>query len=182
MTTQKTVFALALLSFAASVPAMGTALNINLDHVTMTGADATAVEFFGTITNTTASTIYLNGDSYTIVGLPSGAMDDSPFLADAPLTLAGGTSTLDIGLFTIDIPNGFATGLYNGSSFNILGGTGGSGDQNLEGTATFNVNVQNGAATPEPSTFLLSSGGLLGFGIVMLWHRRQGQRTLNRHS
>jgi hypothetical protein len=139
MTIKKSYLGLLLLTALTTIPATSTSLTIALDQSTLAGVPGSAVEFFGVITNTTASAIFLNGDSYTVLGLASGSLDDSPFFNNAPLSLAAGASSLDIGLFTINIPGNTVPALYSGSSFNILGGAG-SGDQNLEGTATFNVN------------------------------------------
>jgi hypothetical protein len=148
-------FALIFLIGLACAPAKGTALFISLDTPTLAGAPGDLLQFFGTISNTTGATVFLNGDNFNLTGFPPSALDDSPFFANAPLSLGAGASTADIGLFNVTIPNPFVGGDYGGT-FQILGGADGNA-QDVVATAFFTVQVD----TPEPSPAVLLSGALL---------------------
>jgi hypothetical protein len=102
------------------------------------------------------NTIYLNADSNNVDSPLT--VDDSGFFNNAPFSLAPSSSSGDFELFTVDIPNGTPVGLYTGS-FEILGG--GPSDQNVVGTATFDVEI-----TPDPGTLLLLGTGLLALGFL----------------
>lgn len=128
-------------------------------------AGTTVVEFFGTITNPTADTIYLLSDTISSSG--DSVLDDSPFDNNAPLSLGAGDSSGLIELFDLDIP-GTAPASYTGyfeidglSDADIAAGNYLTYDL-ANVTVTVNV-VSPVTATPEPTTFLL-----LGCGMALL--------------
>jgi hypothetical protein len=151
--------AVVLLTGLVYAPAKADTLSIAFDMPTLTGLPAAFLQFSGTITNTTGSTVYLNGDGFNLTGFDQSAIDDSPFFANTPPFLGPGGSTGDIGLFNITIPNPFATGNYGGT-FQVSGGADGNA-QDVIGTAYFTVQVQQPSGVPEPSSAVLMSGALL---------------------
>jgi len=140
-------------------------------------APATFFTFTGTITYTNADSIndvgvteYLNGDSFSI-DAPA-TLDDSSFLANAPLSMNPGDSWSGT-IFTVTAPSWVGGGLpqnfYTGS-FSIVGGSSPSDDTDVLATANFDVQV-----TPEPTSLLLLASGLAGLMGMMYWsnYRRQ---------
>ncbi len=116
------------------------------------------MQFFGTLTNTTNADLFLNADNFNLAELDPSTIDDSPFFANAPIFLGPGSSTGDIGLFNIAIPDPFATGNFGGT-FELLGGVDGDA-QDIIGSADFTVQVQQSTTVPEPSSAVLLSGSL----------------------
>ena len=120
---------------------------------------ATEADFFASITNSTASTIFLNGDSSN-TGSPFLSVNDAPFNSNAPLFLGAGQSTGPFELFAVDL--GFPTvapGTYSGNVFSILGGFTGSDAAYLANSA-FSVTV-TGASISAPEIDPASSIGAL---------------------
>lgn len=141
----------------AGTAAKADPISIVLDSPFQIGQPGTSVTFDATLFNTDpTNTIYLNADSNNVDSPLT--VDDSGFFNNAPFSLAPSSSSGDFELFTVDIPNGTPVGLYTGS-FEILGG--GPSDQNVVGTATFDVEI-----TPEPGTLLLLGTGLLALGFL----------------
>jgi len=115
------------------------------------------VTFSGTLTNTGATNVYINGDTVTSA-LP---FDDTPFLLGAPIFLA--PAGLFTGpLFTIFVPPGTPLGLYTGT-FSVLGGDSPGATDPLA-TAGFGVQV-----VPEPATWM--SG--FAMAALLLTRRRR---------
>ena len=123
----------------------------------------------------TSANLYLNADNFNIAGLDPGAIDDSPFFANAPIFLGPGSSTDDIGLFNITIPDPFATGDYEGT-FQVLGGVDGNA-QDIIGSADFTVQVQQPTAVPEPSSAVLLSASLFLLLVAKQIIRRERVRA-----
>lgn len=155
-------------------PAKADTLLIALDSPTLNGSPGDVLQFFGTLTNTTAADLYLNADNINLAGFDPSAIDDSPFFANTPLFLVPGGSTGDIRLFDITIPNPFATGNYGGT-FQVLGGVDGNA-QDIIGSAYFTVQVQQSAAVPEPSSAVLLSSGALLLLLVAKQSSNSGRR------
>jgi hypothetical protein len=121
------------------------------------------LQFFGTLTNTTSGTVYLNADNFNLATLPLSSFDDSPFFANAPVSLDGGGTSGDIELFDLDIPAPFTPGKYDGS-FQVLGGVDDNA-QDVVGTVNFTVQVQGPtSAIPEPTSLPLLGAAFLGIG------------------
>jgi hypothetical protein len=81
---------------------------------------------------------------------------------NAPISVAGDTTSSDFVMFTVNIPLGQSPGPYDGS-FTILGGPTaddpGGMDRDSLGSGSFEVDV-NGSA-PEPATIWLTGAALL---------------------
>lgn len=125
-------------------------------------APGSTLTFSATVTNTGGSTEYLNADSFT-VDSPL-FVDDTDFYTNFPLSLGAGESFTGQ-LFTVFLPSTTMSGLYAGS-FQIIGGTDPADFTDVLASANFDV-----SATPEPSSLLLLSTGVLG-GAVFLNRRR----------
>ncbi len=124
---------------------------------TISGNPGDVIPFSGTLLNNTSSTLFINSDSFTFA--IAGALDDSPFLINAPISLAGNASSGSFVFLDVTIPQGQAGGAYDGV-FTVLGGPDGGALNNL-GSAAFHVTVD--VVTPEPASIVL-----LGLGLATL--------------
>jgi len=151
--------------FATTLATLGTAaakadtLTIAFDQPTQSAAAGATLEFFGTITNDTTSTIFLNSDDLNLSGL-SFAVNDQ-FFNTVPVSLAAGASSDDIELFdvTLSDPLQDAPSIYSGT-YGLFGGDSGDAQDNL---AAQSFSVTSAPATnpvPEPSTLCLLLSGL----------------------
>ena len=133
------------------------ALTIVLDAPFQSGLTGSTLDFTGTITTSSVSTVSLGGDSFTLSGLFT--PNDGPFLNNAPLTMSASSmpSSGDIDLFTITIAPGTPAGIYAGV-FDILDGN------TVVGEVDFDIDV-----TPEPGTILLLGTGLLLLAGLIRW-------------
>jgi hypothetical protein len=127
------------------------------------------VSFAGTIVapGANAGVVYLNSDALNLVG--PFTLDDSPFILNAPLSMAPGATYTGV-LFTVSISQQAAIGAYTGF-FTILGGSNPSAMDQLSNTASFEVVV-----VPEPATALLLGTGLAGIAL------RAGRQRKNKAS
>ena len=172
------ILALALLSAGA---ASADTITITLDSPTLSGSAGDTLQFFGTLTNTTADTVFLNDVNFNLASIPLSSIDSSPFFTNAPLSLDaagsldGGFTSGDIELFDITIPDPdpFTPGNYSGT-FQVLGGADG-GSQDIVGTADFTVQVLGPVSGgPEPGSLGLMLAAFVGICVV---HRRRRIRN-----
>jgi hypothetical protein len=165
----KTLLCTMILATLGTVAAKADTVTITFDQPTQTATAGGTLEFFGTITNDTASTVFLNSDSFTLNGV-SFTLDDQ-FFNTVPVSLASGASSGDIELFDVmaSDPLVDAAGFYSGS-YTLVGGADGNAQDNL-GTGSFTVDVAN--PVPEPSSIcLLLSGGLAALAPLARKMRR----------
>lgn len=168
---------LALLPLALlAVPARAQ-LTLTLTPASQAGPAPSTFHFTGTLSNPTASEVFLNSDSLTFNG-PASTLDDSPFLNNAPLSLGpagSGSDTYTGGFFDVTLNSSAAPGTYFGT-FEVLGGPTAS-DQNIVASEDFSVTVTS-APVPEASSpvglgLLLA----LGMGGMALGARRKAAPT-----
>lgn len=171
MMNRKASFALTLIALGAvllmsSAVARADSLNLSLLSP-VTGYPGNTLSVTGTIVapTTNSGVVYLNSDALTLSG--SFLLDDSPFILNAPLTMAPGT-TYTAALFNVTILPAASEGTYTGF-FTILGGDGSnpSALNALSNTASFDVRV-----VPEPTTVLVLGAGLAGLAASRRRKRR----------
>ena len=151
-------------------------VNIDLTSALLSGPPGTVLTFNGTLSNTSASTVFLNSAGINLSGAFTPADEDpTPFFVNAPISLDAGDSTSAIDLFTIDIPDPFTPGLYSGT-FTILGGADGNA-QDILGSADFTVQVTS--AAPEPSMYGLLLASCLALAVVQLARKRSSHNVLS---
>jgi hypothetical protein len=155
----KILLSILMLATVGTVTAKADSVTITLDQPSQSAGPGQTIDFSGTITNTSGTTIFLNADDFNFVA--SGFSINDEFFNTVPISLApsgqAGDSSGDIELFEVTLNTPF-TGSYlpASGSYTLFGGTDGGAQDNL-GTTGFSV-----SPVPEPSSiYLLLSGSLL---------------------
>lgn len=118
--------------------------------------------YSGSLTNAGSETIFLNGSAYDF-SADNMVLDDSAFLANAPVSLAAGESSSLFPMFTLTVAPTVLENTYSGA-FTILGGNTDVAQIELA-TQNFAVRV-----VPAPSGLFV---GALGSLPALLWLRRK---------
>lgn len=118
------------------------------------------VEFDGTLTNTGATDLYLNGD-VVILNYPDLTVDDSIIYIYAPLFLSAGDSYTGA-FFDVTADAATPSGSYSGT-YTIQGGT---DSDTYDDIATADFTLDVGSPVAEPNPFLLLATGLAILAIV----------------
>lgn len=159
------LLAIAVAGAFLAVCAQADSLTVTLTQVSQSTTPGSTVTFDATVTNTSSTdTTFLNGDSW-ITSSPLLTIDDTPFLANFPLSLPPGESSGPLALFDVIIDPSAIPQTYDFNSFSILGGS----DENsfdAIGTTNFSVSVANVTATPECPSFVMFVLGLLLIGCA----------------
>ncbi len=147
------LFCSLMLAALSAFPAAADVVTIVFDQPNQMGLPGQTLEFFGTITNHTGGTVFLNNDDLNLAGLSFSINDQ--FFNTVPISLAPGQSSGDIELFDVMVANPLldAPATYLGI-YALFGGADGDAQDNL-GSASFSVNT-----TPEPAGFFLLLGVL----------------------
>jgi hypothetical protein len=137
-------------------------LIFSLTPPSLTGAPGDVLQFIGTLQNSGATDVFLNG---TETSSPARlTVDSEPFFANTPLSLGPGGS-FSGGVFDIHLDPAIVPGSYTGS-FAIRGGdTAGSFD--ILASAEFSVRVAGAVqAVAEPDTaYLIATALLIGWAL-----------------
>jgi PEP-CTERM motif len=150
-----------------TVAAKADTLTIVLDQPDQMAAPGQTLQFFGSITNDSDTTVYLNSDDFTLNGL-SFTVNDL-FFDTVPFFLApsgqSGDSSGDIELFDITVSDPLLDGAatYPGI-YDLVGGIDGNASDDL-GSASFSVTT-----VPEPSTLSLLLAGA-SLVLVPIWRK-----------
>ena len=165
-----TLLKAALALFLFAILPMGVRADSSQTQLTVSNITATPgqdVTVFGTITNTGTALVYLNGEGFSLGSSSFLNGDVTNFFANAPASLAGGTNSGLIALFSFDIAPGTVPGVYDENFLQLLGGAG-QFDQNDIADAEFSVTVKS-SRVPEPETTALLVLGLAG--LILLRRR-----------
>jgi hypothetical protein len=124
------------------------AVSITFSPNAQTSSQGSSVTFSGTIENIGSQTVFLNGDSISLLA-PGVTADDSDFLFNAPPSLSpGGIWTGAI--FQLDVGADTPPGAYNGS-FTVIGGAN-SSTFDILGSGLFQLKVVSGSPVPDASS------------------------------
>lgn len=146
---------LVLLAVAGS--GLATPVTISFNSSLLLAQRGQTITFSATVTNTTASPVFLNGDAVNIAA-PLTA-DDSLFFLNFPISLTA-NQMVTASIFSVMVPLNTPYGFYAGN-FDILGGSTPS-ELTTIGSAVFAVNV-----VPEPGALGLLIAGALGIAIAL---------------
>ena len=156
-----------------SQKASASSITFTLAQSSQTGTDGTTLQFFGTITNTDAATVFLNSDNFTLASGLFLSLDDLPFFALPPSLAPSGTtgdSTGSVEIFDVTIAANAPAGTYTGSFFQIFGGSSG-GSSDLLATEDFTITVAPAPPVPEPNTLVALAAGLSAIASLAIRRR-----------
>jgi hypothetical protein len=152
----KTILSTLIFAAFSAAAANADVVTITFDQANQSANPGATLQFFGTITNNTPNTVYLNSDDLTIGGPPDLASNDL-FFANVPISLAPngqlGASSGDIELFDVIVSNPLSNPLttYPGT-YDILGGSD-PGSAEVLSSTNFSVTT-----APEPAVNYLIFG------------------------
>ena len=167
------VFALSVLAVVALAPAIVKAdpVLFNLQDSVMVSAGGSAT-LTGSISNGGPPRVWLTSWTFTFSN-PLLTANDAALVSGLPLFLDSMQSYGPAAFFDVVAGAGLAPGLYTGS-ISIFGGDN-EGDENIEYTQRFDINVVGGQnPIPEPTTMLLLGSGLAG-AAALRRRRRQAK-------
>lgn len=183
MNTQRLLYAALALAAAVSLAPATRAQTLDLtllDANQTVTQGTTVVDFEATLFNPSATaTIYLNDASGTTAS-PFLSVDDSPFFANAPLSLAPGQSSGPFELFAVDLATNTAPGSYAGNGFEIQGGADGGAFTAFNDLADANFSVTVASSTlkaPEIDPASALSALTLLLGALAVFGTRRTSRA-----
>jgi len=161
----KTLLCTLMLAAFSAAAAKADEITITFDQPNQTGSEGQTLQFFGTITNNTSGTVFLNSDDLNLDGLSLATND--LFFVNAPISLAPDSNSGDIELFDVTVSNPLVdpAATYLGS-YDLLGGPDGNAADVL-GSASFSVTT-----TPEPSAIYLLLSVIAATAIIASRGRR----------
>ena len=144
-------------------------LLVVLSSPSQSGAPGDVLSFFGTMTNVSGDTIFLNSASSTSAS-SNLTVDLLPFFFNAPLSLGPGEASGLFEIFDVAIDPATPDGLIPGSTFSIQGGADSFALDDLA-DPSFDVTVQPPSSTvPEPSSAWLMLAVVAVFAILRRNH------------
>ena len=140
-------------------------LTFTLSPDTLTGAPGDTLMFFGTVTNSGSTTVFVNTDNVNLTGMGL-TLDDNPFFMNVPQILNAGDTSGRVELFDVAIDPTAAFSMYPGF-FSVVGGAT-NGSQDLLATSNFTVIVAPAAPPPAPNVPEPGSIAIMGMGCGVL--------------
>jgi hypothetical protein len=166
----KTLLCTLILATLGTAVAKADTITISFDQPNQAAAPGGSLQFFGTITNDSNATIYLNSDDLNLNGLSLTTNDQ--FFNTVPISLAPsgqpGDSSGDIELFDVTVSDPLldSAGTYSGT-YTLFGGADGNAQDNLS-SASFSVTT-----TPEPASIYLLLTGVPAALVSLRKQRRK---------
>lgn len=167
-----TMFAVALF---AALPAAVRADGGSLTLSSVSGGPGTEVTVYGTVSNSGSSTLFLNGESFTLGSSSLQNGDVTDFFLNAPFFLVPDSNSGSIALFQFKIAPGTPGGIYTGNFLDILGGAG-VFDQNVLATANFSIDVKSSTVREPGDSAML----MLGLVILAICRKYRPFRSIAR--
>jgi hypothetical protein len=173
----KALLCILILSTLGTAAAKADDLTITFDQPNQTVSAGGTLQFFGTITNDTDTTLFLNNDTLTLDGMSFTLTDQ--FFNNVPFFLTpegqAGSSSGDIELFDVSVNNPLldAAGVFSGA-YTLIGGADGGTDTAMDNLGTASFSVTTIAQTPEPSSLYLLLTGVLAMA-AMAWKSTRQQ-------
>jgi hypothetical protein len=164
--SKATVFLALTMTVLGVTAASAGLISVTLAQPDQTGADGDVIQFFGTISNSGSSTVYLNQDSLNFSASGGDFAVDDLFLTNVsiPIALDPGANSGSVELFDIAIASPFPdTYTQYFGTYGLIGGVDGNAQDNLVDPAiAFSVTAVSPA--PEPGTWALMGVALIGLG------------------
>lgn len=156
---------IAVLLLCVAIPARAQTISFALDTPSLSGAPGDRVTFSGTVTNTGAEDVYLNGSFFETDSPPLSLDPTSFFLNFAGVLGSGASITAD--LFDVDIDSDAVDGTYGGY-FIVQGGADDGSFDDLA-TQTFQVRIGGADVVPEGRSLGLMLAAFLSVPFCRRW-------------
>ena len=142
-------------------------ISITFDKPAQIGTSGSFLAYYGTITNLSNATVYLNSSALNLLG--SNLTTTDQFFNTVPISLAAGANSGDIQLFDVSVAS--APTVTEAGSYGLEGGADSNASDNL-GSSTFSVTAP-AASAPEIDPSLASSGLVLIAGAIVVLRGRR---------
>lgn len=170
----KTLLCTLILAAFSAAAATASEIYVTFDQPNQIGISGETLRFFGTITNDSDATVYLNSDDLNLSGL--GLTTNDLFFSNVPISLDPDTNSGDIELFDVMVSSPLldTPATYSGS-YDLFGGSDDGAADNLA-SASFSVTT-----VPEPSTTYLLLG-VVSVTLVLISRKLWTPAKLSAHS
>ena len=152
---------LVLVTLVLATTAKAEPITLLVNPSSLSGSPGTTLIFTGQITNQTGAPLNASDLFFNFNGFDPAVLTITQLVGDPEFTLPNNTISPVVSLFTVTIVANASPGTYAFEAFL----------QDINNTFSNSVTVQvvvDSAAVPEPSTLLLLTTGLTGFGTAFL--------------